>query len=174
MRGFHCLKSYSKTQKKVTLSSGEAELSAIVTASSEAVGLLQMAESLGIPLCARVMVDSSAALAVTQRKGNGKMRHVRVGELWIQQAAEDGELDYQKVSGSLNLADVCTKHLSGSQLWELIAKAYQEPRTGRAAEALCRVKDFEHELYRTQKELFNFPAKNGKLVKRHGTVHGEP
>ena len=139
MRGSHCLKSYSKTQKKVTLSSGEAELSAIVTASSEAVGLLQMAESLGNSLRARVMVDSSAALAVTQRKGNGKLRHVRVGELWVQQAAEDGELEYQKVKGSLNLADVCTKHLPGSKLWELITKASQERRAGRADEALCKI-----------------------------------
>ena len=150
------------------------ELSAIVTASSEAVGLLQMAESLGISLRARVMVDSSAALAVTQRKGNGKLRHVRVGELWVQQAAEDGELEYQKVKGSLNLADVCTKHLPGSQLWELIAKTSQEPRAGRATEALCKIEGIEHELYRTRKELFHFPTKSGKLINRHGAAQGEP
>ena len=36
-----------------------------------------------------VYVDSSAALAVVGRKGNGKLRHIRVGHLWVQQVAED-------------------------------------------------------------------------------------
>ena len=69
MRGTYRLKSWSSTQKNVTLSSAEA--------SGEALGMLQLMSSVGVPMTASVMVDSSAALAVVARKGNGKLRHVR-------------------------------------------------------------------------------------------------
>ena len=48
-------------------------------ASAEAIGILQMAEGLGDKIAAEVYVVSSEALSVTQRKGAGKMRHVRIG-----------------------------------------------------------------------------------------------
>ena len=56
-------------------------------------------------------VDSSAALGAVKRKGCGKMRHVRVGLLWIQQKVEDGEIAYIKINGTENVADLMTKHL---------------------------------------------------------------
>ena len=72
MRGKHHIKSWSVTQKRVTLSSAEAELGALVKASAETIGILQMVEGLGDSVTAEVFVDSSAALSVTQRKGSGK------------------------------------------------------------------------------------------------------
>ena len=47
MRGDHHIKSWSVTQKRVTLSSAEAELGALVKTSTEVIGILQMAEGLG-------------------------------------------------------------------------------------------------------------------------------
>ena len=88
MRGDHHIKSWSVTQKRVTLSSAEAELGALVKTSTEVIGILQMAEGLGRSTTAEVYVDSSAALAVVNRKGCGKLRHVRVGQLWVQEVAE--------------------------------------------------------------------------------------
>ena len=67
---------------------------------------------LGDEVTAEVFVDSSAALSVTQKKGNGKMRHVRIGQLWIQEAAEEEELKFRKVKGESNPADLGTKHLN--------------------------------------------------------------
>ena len=101
MRGNHHLKSWSTTQKKITLSSAEAELAACVKTSSEAIGMVQLAAGLGCSLDAEIYVDSSAALAVVSRKGNGKLRHVRVGQLWIQQTAEDEVLQYKKIFGKI-------------------------------------------------------------------------
>ena len=92
MWGTHYLKSWSSTQKNVTLSSAEAELLAAVKASGEAPGMLQLMSSVGVPTTASIMVDSSATLAVVARKGNDKLRHVRVGHLWVQQVAADGGL----------------------------------------------------------------------------------
>ena len=125
MRGSHYLKSWSSTQKNVTLSSGEAELVACVKASCELIGVLQMCSEWGTDSEGDVYVDSTAALAITQRKGNGKMRHVRVGMLWIQEKAEEGELKYRKVDGSLNPADLMTK---GSLTEAVVKRHVQEAR----------------------------------------------
>ena len=134
--GSHCIRSYSVTQKMVTLSSGEAELMALVKATSEAIGLLQLAESWGITMSANVFVDSSAALAVTDRKGCGKLRHVRIGHLWVQQIAEGDEVLFSKVRGTMNPADLLTKHLPANTRERLIALVAQEARKGQAASRL--------------------------------------
>ena len=120
----------------VTLSSGEAELMALVKATSEAIGLLQLAESWGITMSANVFVDSSAALAVTDRKGCGKLRHVRIGHLWVQQIAEGDEVLFSKVRGTMNPADLLTKHLPANTRERLIALVAQEARKGQAASRL--------------------------------------
>ena len=57
------------------------------------------------------MTDSSAALGVVRRRGNGK-QHIRVGTLWIQEKRERGELGYDKVRGERNPGDLMTKGLS--------------------------------------------------------------
>ena len=85
LRGSHCLKTWSSTQKSITLSSAEAELVAAVKASTELIGSIQMELAWGYTTTGEVYVDSSAALAVVARKGNGKLRHVKVGCLWIQE-----------------------------------------------------------------------------------------
>ena len=136
MMGTHYLKSWSSTQKNVTLSSAEAELLAAVKASGEALGMLQLMSSVGVPMTASIMVDSSAALAVVARKGNGKLRHVRVGHLWVQQVAADGDLKYHNVNGEQNPSDACTKRLAGERLRKLVARVGQCQRSGRAQESL--------------------------------------
>ena len=58
--------------------------------STELIGTLQLLEDWGIKREARVYVDSSAAIGVAHRRGHGKLRHVRVGLLWIQERVEAG------------------------------------------------------------------------------------
>ena len=132
----HHIKSWSVTQKRVTLSSAEAELGALVKASAETIGILQMIEGLGDSATAEVFVDSSAALSVTQRKGSGKMRHVRIGQLWIHEVAENEELRFRKVKGEENPADLGTKHLAKKKIDELISKIYLQEADGRADQSL--------------------------------------
>ena len=136
MRGEHHIKSWSVTQKRVTLSSAEAELGALVKASTEAIGILQMTEGLGRITTADVMVDSSAALAVVHRKGCGKLRHIRVGQLWVQETAENEELKYKKVHGEVNPADLNTKHLTRVRMDVLLDLTSLRDRRGRAEESL--------------------------------------
>lgn len=122
LRGEHCLKAFSVTQRRVTLSSAEAELGAAVKVAAEVKGMEQLGEGLGVNFgkyAGRVFVDSSAALGVVSRKGNGKLRHVRVGQLWVQQLAEDEDLYFKKVKGENNPADLFTKHLPAAKIAEL-------------------------------------------------------
>ena len=112
MIGEHFIKGWSSTQKSVTLSSGEAELIAVVKMSTEVIGILQLAHEWGDDLTGNIYVDSSAALGIVKRKGNGKMRHIRVGQLWIQEKCENGELVYTKVAGEANPGALMTKYLT--------------------------------------------------------------
>ena len=110
MIGGHCIRTWSATQKNITLSSAEAELVAAVKASAELIGAMQMASEWGEDYEGEVLVDSSAALGAVKRRGNGKLRHVRVGLLWVQEKAERDELKYGKVAGEENPADLMTKY----------------------------------------------------------------
>ena len=112
MLGTHCIKSWSSTQKNITLSSGEAELVAVIKMSTEIIGVTQLAHEWGMEWSGEVFVDSSAALGIVKRKGNCKMRHIRIGQLWVQDKSETGEISYQKVAGEANPADLMTKYLA--------------------------------------------------------------
>ena len=130
------MKSWASTQKKVTLSSAEAELAACIKAACETIGILQMVASFGRTVEGEIMVDSSAALAVVNRKGNGKLRHIRVGQLWIQQTAEDETLSFKKVHGKQNPADICTKHVNQMIIDNALEKIGLGMEAGRAQESL--------------------------------------
>ena len=133
MLGTHCIRSYSVTQKHVTLSSAEAELMALVKAAAESIGLCQLAAGWGIPLLASIFVDSSAALAVTHRQGNGRLRHVRIGHLWVQELAQGEEVRFHKVHGEVNPADLLTKHLPPGRREKLIHLVSQRAQSGQAS-----------------------------------------
>ena len=80
-------------------------------------------------------VDSSAAIGAANRRGNGKLRHVRVGDLWIQERVEEGELQLQKVKGEDNPADAMTKNVGREKLEKFVAMSNQEFRRGRAEQS---------------------------------------
>ena len=109
--GSHLVKHWSTTQKVVTLSSGEAELAGIVKGSAEALGLQSLALDLGLQVNVRVYADSSAAIGICRRSGIGKVRHLAVGQLWIQEKVRSGEIALYKVVGTENPADALTKHV---------------------------------------------------------------
>ena len=136
MLGDHFIKSWSATQKTVALSSGEAELTALVKCSCEVIGAVQLAADWNIEVEGDVYVDSSAALGVVSRKGAGKLRHVRVGQLWVQEKNEEGELRYKKVRGTENPADLLTKPMTNTEIEKYINLIGLEVQEGRAEKSL--------------------------------------
>ena len=64
------------------------------------------------------------------------MRHVRIGQLWVQEAAEHEELKFRKVKGEENPTDLGTKHLTRKKIDELLSKIYLHEAEGRADQSL--------------------------------------
>jgi hypothetical protein len=135
MLGGHLVKHWSTTQKVVTLSSGEAELAGIVKGSAEALGLKSLAADLGFSIDVRVHADSSAAIGICKRSGIGRVRHLAVGQLWVQEKVRSGEMILLKVLGAENPADLLTKHLPRDMIDEHLFKMAVSRETGRAATA---------------------------------------
>ena len=58
-----------------------------------------------------LFADASAALSIAKRDGAGKMRHINVRSLWLQEKAVRQELTYRNVKGKDNPADGLTNHV---------------------------------------------------------------
>ena len=112
MWGNHFIKSWAKGQAIVALSSAEAELYAIVKATVEALGVKSALEDWNVSIPVEVLADASAALAIVERRGLGKIRHLDTRHLWIQYACARRDVKYRKVAGTVNPADLMTKTLS--------------------------------------------------------------
>ena len=115
-RGKHLLKSWSSTQRTVALSSGEAELTAMVKGTSEGLGVRSLWREWGQEVALEVYGDSNAALGIVKRKGAGKLRHVRIGNLWIQDMKEQEGVCFRKVLGKSNPADGGTKGVTSEEI----------------------------------------------------------
>jgi hypothetical protein len=78
-----------------------------------------------------VLADSTAALAIADRKRSGKLRHINVSLLCIQEKESKEELAFEKVLGTENLAGMMTKNLDALK----IAK-FSNFKAGRSKEGL--------------------------------------
>ena len=56
--------------------------------------------------------DSTAAIGITSRSGAGKLRHLGVKELWIQELVQVRKLVIKKGGTDDNLAEVGTKYIA--------------------------------------------------------------
>ena len=130
-RGYHLIKSWSSNQQIVALSSGEAELYVLTQGAAQTLGIVSMTRDLGEALKAVVKSDSSAALAISQRVGLGKVRHLEVQYLWIQERHSNKQIDLRKVKGEQNPADMLTKGVPQEILCRHLATAGFERRGGR-------------------------------------------
>ncbi len=103
------MKSWAKTQSVVALSSGEAEYYGMLKVVGEALGFQSMAEDLGWKVEVRVWSDSSAALGVARRVGAGRIKHMQIAMLWLQERVQKGEVEVRKIKGGEHPADVGMK-----------------------------------------------------------------
>jgi hypothetical protein len=144
MHGVHLVKHCSTTQKVVTLSSGEAELGGIVKSLGEGIGLCSLGQDLLLDMKLEVHADSAAAIGICRRSGIGRVRHLAVGQLWVQEKLREGCFSLHKVVGTANPADLLTKYLAGStlrqhlealELWQEVGRAESAPKVSAEVEA---------------------------------------
>ena len=133
--GSHAIKGWSRTQGLIALSSGESKLYAALKAAAETFGMLAVCNDLGWRLRGEVWGDASVALGIIHRQGLGKTRHIDIGCLWVQQVAAQQRLQFQKVFGKENPADLFTKYLDEKTNKLHTSKLEYEFKDGRAIEA---------------------------------------
>ena len=115
--GDSVLRSWSSVQSTMALSSGEAELYAIIRAGSFTKYMVSLASDFGMTMDGIVLSDSAAALGICQRSGlGGRTRHVQVQYLWAQDSIQKKELSICKVRGEHSLSDILTKPIGGEVL----------------------------------------------------------
>ena len=104
---------------------GEAELIAMADGASRGLGLRTMMMELGFGPELQVVhmaTDSSVAKSFVSTRGLGKMRHLDVKLLWLQECVQKGLLNVAKVRGATNAADALTKYQDVKDLrtlWQL-------------------------------------------------------
>ena len=91
-----------------------------------------MLRDFGVESGGIVDADSTAALAIAKRKGAGKLRHVNINCLWIQQHLDTKQLELRKVLGTENPSDMMTKHLPRQSLDKCMRHLNQFHVTGTA------------------------------------------
>jgi len=117
----------SKTQSTVALSSAEAELNAFVLALNEALYIKTLMQELDIKVAVKVFCDSSAAIQHLQKLGLGRLKHVSMKSLYVQDMLQRKMFHVVKVDGLKNIADILTKatdtvtqeRLLASPLWKV-------------------------------------------------------
>jgi hypothetical protein len=132
MRGRHVLKTWSGTQATIALSSAEAELIAAVKGAAEGLAVRSLVQDFGRNCALRVHVDSSAAIGICKRTGVGKVRHLDTRLLWVQELVRDGTLEVIKIAGTVNPADLMTKHLAADSISAHLIRLECFAREGRA------------------------------------------
>lgn len=70
---------------------------------------------------------------MASRRGLGKLRHVELKYLWIQDVVKEGRLKVRKVDGAKNVADHLTKGKSGSEMARMLRGAGAEVEARRVS-----------------------------------------
>ena len=82
--------------------------------------------------------DSAAALGISHRLGTGRVRHLEVEQLWIQEKTRPNEVQPIKVKTATNRGDLMTKFLDPERHWELVgALPLRVPSARRGTSALA-------------------------------------
>ena len=98
---------------------------------------------MGIELEVRVHTDATTGRAIVTRRGLGKVRHIAVNELWMQEKVNNGTVSIHKIKNKFNLADLMTKYLTKDEISQIMGFMQHEYKEGRnrAAPELSMISD---------------------------------
>ena len=136
MIGSHLIKTWSKTQANIALSSAESEFYATLKAAQESLGIIALAKEFSLTMTVSLQVDASAALGVAQRVGIGKIRHLQTGALWLQEQQLRKSVNLGKMPGANNPSDIITKNVARELLEKHMAGLGGVYAEGRAVKAV--------------------------------------
>ena len=87
-----------------------------------------------------IQSDATAALGMCRRLGLGKVRHLVVADLWVQQRVRRRDLFLTKVPGVKNPSDAMTKPKARHEMDRFMSMINFRRSTGRSAAAPIRSK----------------------------------
>ncbi len=64
---------------------------------------------LGVSRKLNIQTDASVAQSIASRRGAGKVQHIEVNQLWLQERVFSGEIIIENIKGTDNVADLLTK-----------------------------------------------------------------
>ena len=105
------------------LPSGEAELCVVTKAAAEAMGIRALLADFGLTVSLELHADATAAIGMCKRLGLGRVRHLAVSDLWLQQRVRSKDLQLFKAPGKVNIADIFTKYRNCRDTFSLLAQA---------------------------------------------------
>ena len=76
-----------------------AEYYSLVRGSAHGLGMRRVLSDMGVEVRLVVKTDASAAKGVANRQGLGKVRHIEVNQLWVQDRLARGDLTIEKING---------------------------------------------------------------------------
>ena len=119
--GGNTLGTWSKTQATVALSSGEAEFVALHQGLLEGLAMRSlMKELFGRDFKIILHTDSTAARAMALRSGPGKVKHIDLKMMIIQELTAKKLVEVRKINTLVNCADLLTKAVDETTLTRLL------------------------------------------------------
>ena len=127
--------SWSRTQNVIAQSSMEAEFMSVVTGLSEGLGVCSLLSDFGFRASLIVLSDSSAGRQACLRVGVGKVRHLDVRYLLVQDLLRRRQFSLEPVLGTENVADLLTRPVAQAVLDNLRPRLHLED--SKEVGALC-------------------------------------
>ena len=97
-----------------------------------ALGMKSMCADLALKIPLRLHSDATAAIGIARRRGMGRIRHLDVTDLWVQEKFTSKAATIDKVLGTENPADILTKHVDGPALKVALQKMGMSILSGRS------------------------------------------
>ena len=133
--GTHCVKHGLNLQSTIALSSGESEFYSLTRGAALGLSLKSLMAAWRQKYDLIVLSDSSAARGTAARRRLGKLRHVQIPYLWMQERVASNDMTVRPVNTKKNLADLCTKPVSKETCEKHMRTLCQEFRDGKASGA---------------------------------------
>ena len=92
----------------------------VTKAAAAALGFRSLMADLGVQVSARARTDSNVARGIAGRRGVGKLRHIELKYLWLQDVVRDGRVRIGRIPGNVNVADHLTKPKSKADVEPLL------------------------------------------------------
>ena len=112
----HLLNAYAREQQIIDRNSADAELYAAALGVSEAKGVQSMMCDLGFAVKPVLIIDAEATEHILHQHGFGKMKHMDLPRLRLQDEVKSNRLRVRRVKSEDNLADIGTKALSNKTI----------------------------------------------------------